>query len=896
MLKSYHDDIGRLAFIYGHSGLKSDKKNRIYSVAAAIIDTDGSKKEFDSLVRYDLLTGRERYYSNISREMLRDSPEPETVIAELGAFLKEQKFAFVFDNHNDLGALQKFCENIRIADISFACEFFLPHLESYTPRRIWEHVFGKKRDKICFTAPEMVALSVEVVKHICGGPLNDRIFPRAAAIRHYLEKSDTLFGKAFVHITKNYKEYFGGLFDSCSVTDTSKWKQFLEKAEKPSRKKTKKETFKKISPDHLETLYRGMADAGKGFVFRHEQTEYARHVTDALNDNAILTIEAGTGTGKTQGYLIPVMEFLQRNNNARIAISTYTKSLQQQIFQREIAFTREIFNHYQDIPIALLKGKSSYICAEKLGHVYEEELGGERLLTWLYFVNLVFHFRDADRDSVGEKIKSCLNADFYFGQMFAEISARDGCTPRHKRCPAQVVTSEASSARLVVTNHHKLALLDQDAILSGLFTNYVIDEANHFENAVRSAFGEEVSSWEISGTIRSLLPSVTRVLKRAAGNLATDIGKSLAAMDAVRQLIRTLRHSLGAMNPKAGSGQVTELPYEHPAFQREHIGERINELKGALKDIGENLKLIRDTDICRALKIQPKTREKIRISIHQTDDYATSLGAVEESFLSADKVTAFQCFSKNWTLMAQSVEIGDLIRRNIYEKKDCIIYTAATLCHKGSFMNFRRITGMDQPLTDEEGEPVKVFRFELIPSPFSGDAMDISVPPDAVNGRYDNKEAWIKTIAAILPELIEQNRGRTLVLFSSYSDLNLISERTAESLTNYPVLIQQQGSPTINLCDEFREIKESVLFGVDTFWYGVDFKGDTLTQVIITRIPYPSPSEPIQMARKKIMSSKDYWSRYYYDTEIKVKQGIGRLIRCDTDRGKVVILDSRYRF
>jgi ATP-dependent DNA helicase DinG len=150
-------------------------------------------------------------------------------------------------------------------------------------------------------------------------------------------------------------------------------------------------------------------------------------------------------------------------------------------------------------------------------------------------------------------------------------------------------------------------------------------------------------------------------------------------------------------------------------------------------------------------------------------------------------------------------------------------------------------------------------------------------------------------IVGILPELIDKNKGRTLVLFSSYSDLNLIAEQIAESATAYPLLIQQQGQPTVNLCDEFREIRESVLFGVDTFWYGVDFKGDTLTQVIITRIPYPSPFEPIQIARKKLMSPKAFWSRYYYDTEIKMKQGIGRLIRCDTDRGKVVILDSRCR-
>lgn len=476
-----------------------------------------------------------------------------------------------------------------------------------------------------------------------------------------------------------------------------------------------------------------------------------------------------------------------------------------------------------------------------------------------------------------------------------EISARDGCTPRHTRCPAQVVTAEACSARLIVTNHHKLALLDNDTLLSGLFRNYVIDEANHFENAVRGALGAEVRSWEISGVLRTLEPAVTRILKKAAANLAKDINTSLTNMNTVRELIKKLWRSLTAMNPGARPGQVSELQWDHPGFKRGHIKAHMMSLEYALQDIGKNLKWVRDANLCRMLKIQPRTVQRIKIAMSQLDDYAESLNIIEDNLVSQDKVTAYQCFSKNWTLAAQSVDVADLIREHIYKEKDCVIYTAATLCHRDSFDNFQSITGMDRPFVAKEGTEPKEFRFQVIPSPFPKDAMDIIVPKNAVNGKFDNKALWVNTLVTILPELIEKNKGRTLVLFSSYSDLNLIAEKVAESITTYPLLIQHQGCSTIHLCDEFREMRESVLFGVDTFWYGVDFKGDTLTQVIITRIPYPTPFDPIQMARKKLMSPKAFWSRYYYDTDIKMKQGIGRLIRCDTDRGKVVILDSRYR-
>jgi ATP-dependent DNA helicase DinG len=170
------------------------------------------------------------------------------------------------------------------------------------------------------------------------------------------------------------------------------------------------------------------------------------------------------------------------------------------------------------------------------------------------------------------------------------------------------------------------------------------------------------------------------------------------------------------------------------------------------------------------------------------------------------------------------------------------------------------------------------------------------VPNEAVQANYINKSNWINYVVKILPELIKKNKGRTLVLFSSYQDLEVVAKRIRNEIVEagFPLLIQRNGYPTGDLCDEFRAVKESVLFGVDTFWYGVDFKGDTLTQVIITRIPYPHPGDALNMARKKTMHPAKYMDRYLYDTYIKMKQGIGRLIRSENDHGKVVVLDSRF--
>jgi len=201
----------------------------------------------------------------------------------------------------------------------------------------------------------------------------------------------------------------------------------------------------------------------------------------------------------------------------------------------------------------------------------------------------------------------------------------------------------------------------------------------------------------------------------------------------------------------------------------------------------------------------------------------------------------------------------------------------------------------EQPFLPDQGN--KEFRFATIASPFSREALKLVMPDNAVSGAFENKHLWLETVVDLLPGLIRRNRGRTLVLFSSYHDLETVALQTGEEITadGFPLLIQQMGHPTGKLIDEFRSIKESVLLGVDTFWYGVDFQGDTLTQVIITRIPFPYPFDPLQIARKKVLPAKEFWNRYYYEAMIKLKQGIGRLIRSETDKGLVIFLDSRCR-
>jgi ATP-dependent DNA helicase DinG len=473
-----------------------------------------------------------------------------------------------------------------------------------------------------------------------------------------------------------------------------------------------------------------------------------------------------------------------------------------------------------------------------------------------------------------------------------------------------VIGAEAGNARLVVTNHHKLALLNLDEFLGGLFTNYIIDEANHFEHAVRGAFAIEIGSREMADTATYIENVLRRTAAGAGKSLSRKIDEALAALSDLRGETEALTIALGVVRAGASSGETTILPADHPAFRDGQLQRHLDDLRKRLKKVADSLAFVKEGGACRKLGIHSRSADRLKTALKDCRDSAETLKTIAEQSRSPGQVTACTLFVRHWTITVRAVEVAELLRDHIYEGRDAVIFTSATLRTGEDFDGFRRATGMPDGATDGGGAPdasarktgaaraetpTKEFRFASLPSPFPPDAAEISVPQEALSGAFECKEAWLDRIAGLLPDLIRGNRGRTLVLFASYRDLMATAARVEEEIrtSGYPLLIQQNGIPTAALCDEFRAIRESVLFGVDTFWYGVDFPGDTLTQVVITRLPFPHPQDPLQIARRNLLPREEYWRRYYYETEIKLRQGIGRLIRSESDRGRVVILDAR---
>ncbi len=934
MLLPYNGNISNIICLFAHCGKDDDEGNHIYEIAAASLSPNGLGEPFSSPVRYKKTTERDYRLSGVSREILQGAPGFADVAAFLFPLFRETNIVVTLNPHAEIASLLSVYGNPRVVDLRFAAEFFLPQANTASPQSLWEYLHGKKRDKFSFSAEEALLLSVELLKHLSGVILNPAEFPPAATLRFYLKKSDTLFGDLFIHLNQHFRDYFGGLFDPGAGEETDDWKGFLEKAPQKIPLPVQDDDPKKVSLPHIEELHQALAAKTKGYVLRSPQIAYAKHVATALNEREVLTIEAGTGTGKTQGYLIPALEFLTKNPGARIAISTYTKNLQEQIVRRELPLAASLKPAFKKLPVAMLKGKSNYLCAEKLDHLYEEALIGSRLLLWLYFVNKIFHFRQADGDATGERIRFHLNDGFFFRRLQHEISARSGCTRRHFRCPAQVIVAEALNARLVITNHHKLALLNKDGALAGIFRNCIIDEANHFEQAARGAFALEVSSRELSDSTTYIETALRRIASFNDESLGRAAGEALDAVNALREEMSAFFTVISSIRGTLQGGEATIIPAQHPSFRKGRLNVQLLELRKVIKKIAVCLSFVKDEESCRKIGIRPRTAERLKTALQDIEDYADTVKAIADICDSPEYVTAAVLYVHHWVLSTRAVEVAEILRTHLYKIWDSVIFTSATLRQGKSFEGFMSIAGMTPPkalstgATQEQSassagnnvpnqremnggkanvsegkgnghndKEQRDFRFEAIPSPFAPDAFVISVPPEALSGAYNSKELWLSRVADLLPGLVRENRGRTLVLFASYGDLNEIAARVGDDIraSGYPLLLQESGASTLSLVDEFREIRESVLFGVDSFWFGVDFPGDTLTQVVITRLPFPHPQDPLQIARRNILAEKEYWRRYRYETAIKLRQGIGRLIRSEADSGQVVILDARYR-
>lgn len=662
----------------------------------------------------------------------------------------------------------------------------------------------------------------------------------------------------------------------------------------------------------------------KGYEHREEQLRMAFSVAEAFNEDRISVIEAGTGTGKSIAYLLPAVLWATRNRQ-RVVISTNTINLQEQLTKKDIPFLQEKIG--MEFKAVLVKGRSNYVCLRKLAAVESEPslfkddpAGGEleALLEWggkteggcrsdLSFI---------PREEAWEEV--CCEAD---------QCGRVKCT-FYGKCFFYKARREAAGADLLVVNHALLLAdvalrretgYDSSAILPP-FERLIFDEGHHLEDVATSFFSSQTTRsgiLKILGRLqhprksqRGLLPRISSLLSREvpeeldalyleiSGILETRLLPGRAALaDRVSGLMDSLALALMAHLKITGKKnqehklRVTTALYSSSLWR--DTEETVHRLARELAEYAAAMKHFLST--CE--KLPAGVVERLAGAIVDMKGIRGRLEAAAEGLMQFAVEEEGLCHwfeVKNAVkgivlrLCSSPVEVAESIRSVILDRFRTVVITSATLAVGEKFDYLKRRTGIDLV----PGERVTEL---LVASPFDYGTQALTAIPSDIP--EPTAPAFERSLQEHLLQALAISRGHAFVLFTSYDLLVKTYSTVRHPLLEMGLMPMRQGEVSRHmLLSRFRKEKNAVLFGTDSFWEGVDVQGKDLEMVVLTRLPFRVPTEPIHQARAEYIKlhGRDPFMDYTVpQAVIKFKQGFGRLIRSRDDRGVVLILDSR---
>jgi ATP-dependent DNA helicase DinG len=676
----------------------------------------------------------------------------------------------------------------------------------------------------------------------------------------------------------------------------------------------------------LEEIGRVFADTGmmshlKGFEQREEQVRMAFAVAEAFNRDGVVLVEAGTGTGKSLAYLIPAILWATRNNE-RVVVSTNTINLQEQLIKKDLPFLAR--NSAVEFKAALVKGRSNYGCLRKLEHAEAEP-------------SLFPDEASAELTAIIEWSKSCkegCRSDLAFtphANTWEEVCCEaDQCgrsrCKHFNRCFFYRARRESSAARVLVVNH---ALLLSDIVLrkeTGYdatailppFTRLIFDEGHHLEDVATNHLSLTITRSGIIKQLQRLVPHkanrvglltlisacITRYLPESQEGLYAELSglldshlqpKAHDLTGLTEQTMDWLAYSVEHdSRGEAGREQKLRITaeVERTPFWQE-CRQRLHALANAVNDYTSSLRAL----LWRAKDLPEKLQEKLADQLLDTGGIEGRLQSMADALLFFTTEADGYC---RWIetrrshrgvqarLTAAPLDISGQLKETVLDKLKTIIVTSATLTVGGQFGYLSKRTGFNLLPKERVSELQLASPFNYARQVFVGVPEDI--PEPTMPGFREALEQHILRAVTI-------SRGGAFILFTSYDLLNRVHQALSPALARLGLTALKQGeSGRHALLTEFRKEGNAVLFGTDSFWEGVDVKGEALRLVIIARLPFQVPTEPVQQARaEKIKADGGDPFRDFSVPQavIKFRQGFGRLIRSRDDRGAVLILDRR---
>jgi ATP-dependent DNA helicase DinG len=587
------------------------------------------------------------------------------------------------------------------------------------------------------------------------------------------------------------------------------------------------------------------------YEHRPQQLQMAEAVETALAAKTHLIVEAGTGVGKSLAYLVPLVQWT-RDEGCRAVVATYTKALQQQLVQKDLPFLKTVLG---DFRYALCVGGENYLCLRRfdqlrMGDLYEqnEREALNRLFTWSTMTRTGLRSELDVEPGYALWAKVCRQADLCFGK---------DCS-FHRDCYYLKAKAIEQQAQVLVANHH---LFFADMATGGnvlpQYRAVVFDEAHQVEDVATDYLGMEITNFSVRYLLDTLLSQRTRK------GLLTRLTIQNAEVQVLRGMVEGLRviSDNFFLNLHPLLHKEAALRIRQRYIVPDILSAPLTELKDAL------------------LSLEVDTHEEeleVKAFANRAQSMAT---AVRINLEQSAEGFVYWAERENmrYRLVASPIDVAATLRDNLFGKTETIVLTSATLSAAGTFTYIKNRLGLDAPTE------------LLLDSPFDFETQALLY----IAPNLDDQQAsgYQERFDAELHAVLTVTRGRTLVLFTSYGQLRKSAETMRREIPDLGILCQGE-MPSYRLVEQFKAVQNVVLFGTASFWQGIDIPGDALQCVVIAKLPFAVPDEPIIEARMERLKNP-FREFQIPQATLLFRQGFGRLIRTRSDRGAVAVLDSR---